>query len=420
MLDFTTAVGLDVHARSIKAVAFNVVTGEVAASTFGYDAAAVSEWIGSLEQPARAVYESGVTGFDLAKRLEELGIDCIVGAVSKMIKPPADRRRKTDRNDAEFLARMLAAGNVSPVWVPDDDCEAARDLSRALEDARDELLRSKQLLSKFLLRHGYVFDKRNPAGTRVKNWTRAHWEWMRSIRFGETADADVMLYYMDRVERAAAEKKRLEELVAREADQPRWKAKVDALRQLKGIEVATAFALACEAGEFSRFCNARAFSAWARPRSLAAFERREERQRAHHQGWQPTPQTAARRGLVALPQRLLARQGEGRRLHRARRGQEARAKGSEAPAGQEGRDGREEDERQQGKRRHRARAFVLGLGHRVHGGGCLGQIPGTYRHPSRRRMTSRPSGKTPPSFYATAHARHPRLKNGSSKGRPRP
>ena len=205
MLDFTTAVGLDVHARSIKAVAFNVVTGEVAASTFGYDAAAVSEWIGSLEQPARAVYESGVTGFDLAKRLEELGIDCIVGAVSKMIKPPADRRRKTDRNDAEFLARMLAAGNVSPVWVPDDDCEAARDLSRALEDARDELLRSKQLLSKFLLRHGYVFDKRNPAGTRVKNWTRAHWEWMRSIRFGETADADVMLYYMDRVERAAAE-----------------------------------------------------------------------------------------------------------------------------------------------------------------------------------------------------------------------
>ena len=43
----------------------------------GYDAAAVSEWIGSLEQPARAVYESGVTGFDLAKRLEELGIDCI-------------------------------------------------------------------------------------------------------------------------------------------------------------------------------------------------------------------------------------------------------------------------------------------------------------------------------------------------------
>ena len=66
MLDFTTAVGLDVHARSIKAVAFNVVTGEVAASTFGYDAAAVSEWIGSLEQPARAVYESGVTGFDWA------------------------------------------------------------------------------------------------------------------------------------------------------------------------------------------------------------------------------------------------------------------------------------------------------------------------------------------------------------------
>lgn len=262
MLDFTTSVGLDVHARSIKAVAFNVVTGEVSTATFGYDACAVAEWMRSLEQPAKAVYESGVTGFDLAKKLSGMGIDCTIGAVSKMIKPAADRKRKTDRNDTEFLARMLAVGNVAPVWVPDDDCEAARDLSRALEDARDELARSKQLLSKFLLRHGYVFDKRNPAGTRVKNWTRARWEWMRTIRFEEKADADVLLYYMDRVERAQQEKKRLEGLVADESERPRWKPRVDALRTLKGIEVTTAFALACEAGEFSRFRNARSFASW--------------------------------------------------------------------------------------------------------------------------------------------------------------
>lgn len=262
MLDFTTSVGLDVHARSIKAVAFNVATGEVSAASFGYDACAVAEWVGSLEQPAKAVYESGVTGFDLAKKLDGLGVRCIVGAVSKMIKPAADRRRKTDRKDAEFLARMLAVGNVSPVWVPDDGCEAARDLSRALEDARDELVRSKQLLSKFLLRHGHVFDRRNPTGTRVKNWTRAHWEWMRAIRFEEKADADVMLYYMDRVERAQQEKKRLEALVSSESEKPRWKPRVDALRTLKGIEVATAFALACEAGDFSRFKSARSFASW--------------------------------------------------------------------------------------------------------------------------------------------------------------
>lgn len=136
MLDTTTFIGLDVHARSIKAVSLDVMTGEVRCATFGYDAGAVAGWVRSMDPRARCVYESGVTGFDLQKRLSGLGVDCVVGAVSKMIKPSADRRRKNDRNDAEFLARMLSVGNVVEVWVPDDECEAARDLTRALEDAR--------------------------------------------------------------------------------------------------------------------------------------------------------------------------------------------------------------------------------------------------------------------------------------------
>ncbi len=135
MLDTTTFIGLDVHARSIKAVSLDVMTGEVRCATFGYDAGAVAEWVRSVDPKAKCVYESGVTGFDLQKRLSGLGVDCVVGAVSKMIKPSADRRRKNDRNDAEFLARMLSVGNVVEVWVPDDECEAARDLTRALEDA---------------------------------------------------------------------------------------------------------------------------------------------------------------------------------------------------------------------------------------------------------------------------------------------
>lgn len=112
MLDTTTFVGLDVHARSIKAVSLDVMTGEVRCATFGYDAGAVAEWVRSVDPRARCVYESGVTGFDLQKRLSGLGVDCVVGAVSKMIKPSADRRRKNDRNDAEFLARRHAAKGV--------------------------------------------------------------------------------------------------------------------------------------------------------------------------------------------------------------------------------------------------------------------------------------------------------------------
>lgn len=262
MLDTTTFVGLDVHARSIKAVSLDVMTGEVRCATFGYDAGAVAGWVRSVDPKARCVYESGVTGFDLQKRLSGLGVDCVVGAVSKMIKPSADRRRKNDRNDAEFLARMLSVGNVVEVWVPDDECEAARDLTRALEDARDDLSRSKQRLSKFLLRHGLVFDERTPTGRRKGNWTRAHWSWIESIRFAERADEEVLAYYVDAVRRAAEEKARLEGLVEAEARKPRWRRRVDSLRCLKGVDTATAADLVFEAGEFSRFRNARSFAAW--------------------------------------------------------------------------------------------------------------------------------------------------------------
>ena len=81
MLDTTTFVGLDVHARSIKAVSLDVMTGEVRAATFGYDAGAVAAWVRSVDPKAKCVYESGVTGFDLQKRLSGLGVDCAVGAV---------------------------------------------------------------------------------------------------------------------------------------------------------------------------------------------------------------------------------------------------------------------------------------------------------------------------------------------------
>ncbi len=262
MMNATTFAGLDVHARSIKAVALDVATGEVRSATFGYDACAVAEWIRSIDPGARCVYESGVTGFDLQKKLSSLGVDCVVGAVSKMIKPAADRRRKNDRNDAEFLARMLSVGNIVEVWVPDDECEAARDLARALDDAREDLRRQKQRLSKFLLRHGLVFDERTPSGQRKGNWTGAYWIWIKGISFGEKADNDTLAFYVDAVRQAEEDKRRLEKLVADEASRPRWKKRVDSLRCLKGIDVMTAADIVFEAGEFSRFKSARSFAAW--------------------------------------------------------------------------------------------------------------------------------------------------------------
>lgn len=261
MSQYVTSVGLDVHARSISAFAFNPFTGECERARFGYDPASLAEWILGLEEP-RAVYESGATGFHLCRALRALGVDCVVGAVSKMQKPPADKRRKTDRRDAEFLARLLATRNITEVWVPDEATEAARDLSRALADARDDLQRARQRMGKFLLRHGYVFDEATPTGRRRGNWTRAYWDWVGTISFEQPDDAAAFEYYQDCVRRAEEAKRELAEKVAGAAERPEWKPVCDALRCLKGVDVATAFCLATEAGDFRRFPTAPAFASW--------------------------------------------------------------------------------------------------------------------------------------------------------------
>lgn len=258
---YVTSIGLDVHARSISAFAFNPMTGECERARFAYDPSAVADWASGFESP-RAVYESGVTGFHLCRALRSLGLDCVVGAVSKMQRPSADRRRKTDRRDAEFLARLLATRNVTEVHVPDEETEAARDLYRALEDARDDLSRAKQRLSKFLMRHGHVFDERTPGGRRKTAWGSAFWAWVSRISFDEADDAAVLRHYVDRVRSAEAARRGLVDKVVEAAGRERWKPTCDALRRIKGIETPTAFCLAAEAGDFSRFRSADAFSAW--------------------------------------------------------------------------------------------------------------------------------------------------------------
>lgn len=419
MLDTTTFVGLDVHARSIKAVSLDVMTGEVRCATFGYDAGAVAEWVRSVDPKARCVYESGVTGFDLQKRLSGLGVDCVVGAVSKMIKPSADGRRKNDRNDAEFLARMLSVGNVVEVWVPDDECEAARDLTRALEDARDDLSRSKQRLSKFLLRHGLAFDERTPTGRRKGNWTRAHWSWIESIRFAEGADNDVLAYYVDAVRRAAEEKARLEGLVEAEARKPRWRRRVDSLRRLKGVDTATAADLVFEAGEFSRFRNARSFAAWV-GLTPSEHSRGERPQGRDHQGGQQAPEEGAGRGRVALPDVLGAaegpRQGPGPGPGRPQACRQGRAEAGREAGGA----ARARGPRQQGERGHGARARLLGVGGRPHGRGGVGGRSPAHKPITPEAVRSEAVEANLRSLFCERPGRHTRAQTVGSTKKPQP
>ena len=260
-MSYATAIGLDVHARSITAFALSRDTVEVVSRTFGYDPASVAGWILGFPEP-KAVYESGVTGFHLARALRDMGVDCAVGAVSKMQKPAADKRRKNDRNDAEFLARQLLAHNIVEVFVPDEQTEGARSLSRLLEDLRDDLTRAKHRLTHLLIRWGWVWDEKGPDGKRRGTWTRAHWEWIRGIELPDACAQEALDCYISEVRHVEAQKKAIEKRVAQHAQEKRWHARVEALRCMKGIETATAFALVVEAGVFSRFGSARAFSAW--------------------------------------------------------------------------------------------------------------------------------------------------------------
>lgn len=253
-MNHRTSIGLDVHARSIKAAAFIPETGEFIEKGFGYDAAGIAEWALSLPQPARAVYESGPTGFDLCRSLQGLGLDCCVGAVSKMLRPSGDRV-KTDKRDAVFLARMLAVGNIVEVALPAPEMEAYRDLARARADAREDLMRARHQLSKMLLRKGISYDE-------GRAWTRAHRKWLSGIMLENPVEKAVFDEYLDSVIAAEQRRDRLDALIASNAQGESLAPSVAALSLLRGIGLVSAFSLKAEVGDFSRFPDARSFMSY--------------------------------------------------------------------------------------------------------------------------------------------------------------
>ena len=150
------SVGLDVHARSVVAAAIDGVTGEVRRARLTPSQEEICSWIADLAGPVAVTYEAGPTGFGLYRALTSAGVRCVVAAPSKLARPSGDRV-KTDAKDAMHLARMLRLGEVTAVAVPSVEQEAARDLVRAREDCRGDLMRARHRVSKLLLRYGHVY-----------------------------------------------------------------------------------------------------------------------------------------------------------------------------------------------------------------------------------------------------------------------
>jgi len=246
--------GLDVHAETIAA-AIAEPDGEVRVlGVIPNRADAVAKLLRKLgpRERLRACYEAGPCGYVLYWQLVRLGIPCDVVAPTLVPTKPGDRV-KTDRRDAAKLARCHRAGDLTAVWVPDAAHEALRDLVRAREAAKQDQLRARHRLGKFLLRHG----TRPPAGT--KPWTQRHRRWLDTVTFAPPAQQATLVDYIHEVDHAGARLERLETALdlAIAAAPPAMQAIMRALQCLRGVRQLTAATIVSEIGPLSRFAHPR-------------------------------------------------------------------------------------------------------------------------------------------------------------------
>jgi transposase len=246
--------GLDVHAETI-AVAVAEPDGSVRSlGTIANRAESIRKLVKKLEpvEQLKACYEAGPTGYVLYWRLAELGVACEVIAPT-LVPMKAGDRVKTDRRDAERLARSYRSGDLTPVWVPDEGSEALRDLVRAREAAKQDQLRARHRLSKFLLRSG----QRPAAG--LKAWTQLYMAWVRQLRFKQVAQESTRLDYLHEVEHMAERVKRLEQAISEAVKRasPEIQEVVKGLQALRGIAQISAVTIAAELGNIARFAGAR-------------------------------------------------------------------------------------------------------------------------------------------------------------------
>ncbi len=250
-----SVVGLDVHATQTHACVLSPETGELCAKRLNGPPRRALGYLEGLQEPVLAVYEAGPTGYGLARGGLERGLDVRVCAPGSIPKAPSDRI-KTDRRDAERLARLCFAGELSFVRVPSPEEERFRDLARAREAIRADLMRARHRLGKFLLRRELRWE--GPSSS----WTQAHWSWLRRIEFADGASGAVLGDYLAAVvaleQRRSASERAIEELWP---ESP-WAETIARLRCLRGISTLTALGLCAEAGDLQRF---------ERPAALVAY-----------------------------------------------------------------------------------------------------------------------------------------------------
>jgi transposase len=247
-------VGLDVHAAQTHAAVLDMATGELRGVKLRMAPVEVVGFLATLPGPVRAVYEAGPTGFGLARAGVARGIDVRVVAAGKVPRASGDRI-KTDKRDAERLARLLAAGELRFAFVPSVADEQFRDVIRAIEDCRGDLMRARHRLSKLLLRRDLRWE--GPGST----WTRTHMRWLRSLHFDDVGSQATYVDYLSGVEMLVARRAALIAALEQVIPDSRHAAAIAVLRCLRGIDTLSAAGLCAEVGDWQRF----------RPKQLSGF-----------------------------------------------------------------------------------------------------------------------------------------------------
>ena len=246
MVQGMSLVGLDVHASQTHAAVLATATGELRGVKLRMAPGQVVEFLATLPGPVRAVYEAGPTGFGLARTARERGIDVRVVAAGKVPRASGDRV-KTDKRDAERLARLLAAGELRFAFIPSVADEHFRDVIRAIEDCRGDLMRARHRLSKMLLRREIRWT--GPGSS----WTVTHMRWLRGLRFDDPCSQAVFVDYLSGVEMLVARRTGLIAALERVIPDSRHAATIAALRCFRGIDTLSAAGLCAEVGDWQRF-----------------------------------------------------------------------------------------------------------------------------------------------------------------------
>ena len=359
-------VGLDVHAETI-AVAVAEPDGEVRSlGTIPNREESVRKLVKKLGPPdqLRACYEAGPTGYVLYWQLTALGVQCDVVAPT-LVPVKAGDRVKTDRRDALKLARSHRSGDLTAVWVPDEAHEALRDLVRAREAAKQDQLRARHRLSKFLLRHGKRFPE---AG---KAWTLKYMAWVRQVHFTQAAQEYTMLDYLHEVEHMNERVLRLEQAIE------------EAVKLAPVVDAGSGSSTAGAArsgedfggdpgqrvGRDLAFREPTATDGLQRRGSRRGFQRRAGAARSHHQDRQRPSATSSDRGGLVLSASSRHRSRAAPKAERRQRRGERDCLESAAPAAQEvseAHGGRQRSEKNHYRRG--ARVVGLHLGHRTEDG----------------------------------------------------